>query len=154
MRARDYVLERVRSQKDQRAVEKKLAVAVALLAEKAGIEVEEVQILVDEPAVRQLVQRLLTAYEVSEAGDGEEALVAIRADQPDLVIADIQMPRMDGFALVDQLKEEFPDIPVLALSGYVGAEEIEAHNFVGLIEKPMQINDFQERVDDTLDKSG
>ena len=142
---------------------------MALLAEKAGIEVEEVQILVDgrvveeklrilivvdEPAVRQLVQRLLTAYEVSEAGDGEEALVAIRADQPDLVIADIQMPRMDGFALVDQLKEEFPDIPVLALSGYVGAEEIEAHNFVGLIEKPMQVNDFQERVDDTLDKSG
>ena len=169
VRARDYVLERVRSQKDQRAVEKKLAVAVALLAEKSGIEVEEAQILVDEcvveeklrilivddePAVRQLVQRLLTAYEVSEAGDGEKALVAIRADQPDLVIADIQMPRMDGFALVDQLKEEFPDIPVLALSGYVGAEEIEAHNFVGLIEKPMQINDFQERVDDTLDKSG
>lgn len=101
-----------------------------------------------------MVQRLLTAYEVSEAGDGEEALVAIRADQPDLVIADIQMPRMDGFALVDQLKEEFPDLPVLALSGYVGAEEIEAHNFVGLIEKPMQVNDFQERVDDTLDKSG
>ena len=69
MRARDYVLERVRSQKEQRAIEK---LAVALLAEKAGIEVEEAQILVDrrvveeklrilivvdEPAVRQLVQR-------------------------------------------------------------------------------------------------
>ena len=69
-------------------------------------------------------------------------------------IAYIQMPRMDGFALVDQLKEEFPDLPVLALSGYAGAEEIEAHNFVGLIEKPMQVNDFQQRVDDTLDKLG
>ncbi len=69
MRARDYILERVRSQKEQRAIEK---LAVALLAEKAGIEVEEAQILVDrrvveeklrilivvdEPAVRQLVQR-------------------------------------------------------------------------------------------------
>ena len=53
------------------------------------------------------------------------------------------MPRFDIFALVGQLKEEFPDLPVLALSGYAGAEEIEAHNFVGLIEKPMQINDFQ-----------
>lgn len=51
--------------------------AVALLAEKAGIEVEE-------------------------------ALAAIRADKPDLVIADIQMPRMDGFALVGQLLEDFP----------------------------------------------
>jgi YesN/AraC family two-component response regulator len=60
--------------------------AVALLAEKAGIEVEE-------------------------------ALAAIRADKPDLVIADIQMPRMDGFALVGQLKEEFPDLSVLALVG-------------------------------------
>ena len=69
MRARDYILERVRSQKEQRAIQK---LAVALLAEKAGIEVEEAQILVDrrvveeklrilivvdEPAVRQLVQR-------------------------------------------------------------------------------------------------
>ena len=69
MRARDHILERVRSQKEQRAIEK---LAVALLAEKAGIEVEEAQILVDrrvveeklrilivvdEPAVRQLVQR-------------------------------------------------------------------------------------------------
>ncbi len=69
MRARNYILERVRSQKEQRAIEK---LAVALLAEKAGIEVEEAQILVDrrvveeklrilivvdEPAVRQLVQR-------------------------------------------------------------------------------------------------
>ena len=69
MRARDYILERVRSQKEQRAIEK---LAMALLAEKAGIEVEEAQILVDrrvveeklrilivvdEPAVRQLVQR-------------------------------------------------------------------------------------------------
>jgi hypothetical protein len=69
VRARDYILERVRSQKEQRAIEK---LAVALLAEKAGIEVEEAQILVDrrvveeklrilivvdEPAVRQLVQR-------------------------------------------------------------------------------------------------
>ena len=69
MRAQNYILERVRSQKEQRAIEK---LAVALLAEKAGIEVEEAQILVDrrvveeklrilivvdEPAVRQLVQR-------------------------------------------------------------------------------------------------
>ena len=58
------------------------------------------------------------------------------------------------FALVGQLKEEFPDLPVLALSGYAGTEEIEAHNFVGLIEKPMQINDCQQMIDDTLGKPG
>jgi len=43
---------------------------------------------------------------------------------------------------------------VLALSGYAGTEEIEAHNFVGLIEKPMQINDCQQMIDDTLGKPG
>ncbi len=167
MRAHGSILDQVRSQKEQREAKKKLAVAVALLAEKAGIEVEEAQALVDgrvvdeklrilivddEQAVRQLVQRSLIAYEVSEAGDGEEALAAIRADEPDLVIADIQMPGMDGFALADRLKEEFPNLPVLALSGNVVAEEIEGHNFVGLIEKPMQINDFQQRIDGTLGK--
>ena len=167
VRARDYMLDRVRSQKEQRGLHKKLAAAVALLAEKGQMEVEEAQALVDgrvvdeklrilivddEPAMRQLVKNSLTTYEVNEAGDGEEALVAIRADKPDLVIADIQMPRMDGFALADQLKEEFPDLPVLALSGYVEAEEIEGHNFVGFIEKPMRVEDFQQMIEGTLNK--
>lgn len=169
VRARDYMLDRVRAEKEQRGLRKKPAVAVELLAEQAGMGIEKAQALIDgqvedeklrilivddEPAMRQLVKSSLVAYEISEAGDGEEALIAIRADKPDLVIADIQMPRMDGFALAERLKGEFPDLPVIALSGYVEADEIEGHNFVGFIEKPMRIEDFQHMIEGALNKEG
>jgi len=60
------------------------------------------------------------------------------------------MPRMDGFALAECLKEEFPQLPILALSGYVEADEIEGHNFSGFLEKPMRIEDFQQMIEGAL----
>ena len=166
VRVRDYVLERERSEKERRRLSKKLDVAVKLLAEKAGLTVEEAEafldesvedekrilIVDDEPAMRKLVKNSLAAYEVSEACNGEEALIAIREDQPNLVIADIHMPKMDGFALADQLKEEFPQLPILALSGSVDSEEIEGYNFVGFVEKPMHLEHFQELIEGALNQ--
>jgi CheY-like chemotaxis protein len=45
-------------------------------------------------------------YQLSEAADGGEALVKIRAEHPDLVITDFIMPAMDGFQLVQQIRSE------------------------------------------------
>ena len=63
------------------------------------------------------------------------------------------MPQMDGFALARRLKEKFSHLPVLALSGHVDADEIEGHNFVGFLEKPMRIGDFQAMIESTLSKA-
>jgi CheY-like chemotaxis protein len=165
VRARDYMLEQLRSVKDRRELRKKLTMAVELLADRAGLGVEEAQTLVDEGVVedklqvlvvddeedlRRLIKSSLTAYEVREAGDGDEALLSIREHEPDLVITDIKMPGMDGFTLADHLKKEFPDLPVLALSGFVEANAIDGHNSVGFIEKPMQLENFQQMIDTTL----
>jgi len=165
VRARDYMLEQLRSVKDRRELRKKLTMAVELLADRAGLGVEEAQTLVDEGVVedklqvlvvddeedlRRLIKSSLTAYEVREAGDGDEALLSIREHEPDLVITYIKMPGMDGFTLADHLKKEFPDLPVLALSGFVEANAIDGHNSVGFIEKPMQLENFQQMIDTTL----
>ncbi len=167
-RARTYMLDHMRSEKEQRVLSKKLDAAVALLEEVSGKGAEEIQTLInarvedeklrilivdDEPAMRELVKAALTAYEVAEAGNGEEALIEIRKARPDLVVADIQMPQMDGFALARHMKEEFPQLPVLALSGHVDADDIEGHNFVGFLEKPMRIDDFQAMIEGTLSKA-
>jgi len=161
-RARDYLLHRVQTEKELRVLRNMLDVAVRALAEKDGISAEQVRVQLeeragddrlsilvvdDEEAVRQFVRDVLADYAVSEAGDGEEALISIRAQRPDLVIADIKMPRMDGFALADQLRREFPDIPIVALSGYIDANEIEGHNFIGFLEKPMRLDEFRSLVE-------
>lgn len=50
--------------------------------------------------------------------NGLEAMEMIRLEQPDIVITDIKMPGMDGLKLTAQLKEEYPDIMVIILTGY------------------------------------
>jgi CheY-like chemotaxis protein/anti-sigma regulatory factor (Ser/Thr protein kinase) len=64
-------------------------------------------------------------YEVDAAGDGLAALSCLRAVRPDLVVTDMQMPRMDGLALVEAVKGEFPSVPIVLITAH-GSEEIAA----------------------------
>jgi two-component system, cell cycle sensor histidine kinase and response regulator CckA len=76
----------------------------------------------DEPQVRSLIKAFLAAarFDVIEAGDGVEAMEAIdgAGGSFDLLITDIQMPRMSGIVLARSLASAFPAIPVLLISGY------------------------------------
>jgi PAS domain S-box-containing protein len=79
----------------------------------------------DNAYTRQDVERLLSgSYEVQACGDGETALAAARENPPDLILADILMPRLDGFGLLRALRTEprTGDIPVILLSASAGAE--------------------------------
>ncbi len=165
VRARDFIMARVRAEKEQRRLNRKLSSAIALLVERTGIDINEAKALIDErtsdedirilivddePSLRNLIKTSLPAYDISEASDGEEALTSIRADPPDLVISDLRMPNMDGFALAENLEQEFPHLPVIALSGQVQDGDIEGCNFVGFLEKPMRFEVFEEMIEDTL----
>ena len=165
VRTRDYVAQRVLAMKELRGLRKRLDGAVDLLIEKAGLAAEEARALIDEratdeklrilivddePATGQLVKTSLADYEVDEASDGEEALAAIRADRPDLVISDIRMTGMDGIALASRLKEEFSDVPVVALSGDLETKDGQDHNFVGFLEKPIRIEQLQKMIEGAL----
>ena len=84
-------------------------------------------VLADDNAdMRDYVQRLLTqsGYEVEPAVDGRAALAAIRRQRPDLVLADVMMPGLDGFGLLRALRDD-PDLaglPVVLLSARAGEE--------------------------------
>jgi len=71
----------------------------------------------DEALIRDVVKEylILENFEVSEAEDGDEALVKLSKEDFDLVILDIMMPKKDGFQTVKELKK-MKDIPVLMLS--------------------------------------
>ena len=55
---------------------------------------------------------------IGEASDGEMALPLIRKHMPDVLITDIKMPFMDGLSLSEIVKEEFPRIKIIIISGY------------------------------------
>lgn len=76
----------------------------------------------DNPANRELIREILEAhgYEVVEALDGEEALRKVEGMKPDLVLLDIQMPKLDGYSVLYRLRENprTATLPVIALTAY------------------------------------
>jgi len=81
---------------------------------------KRVLVVEDSPTARDIERNLLEAegYQVDTAGDGVEALQKL-AEQPfDLIVTDIQMPRMDGFELLDRVRSDqrYRDIPVLIVT--------------------------------------
>lgn len=80
----------------------------------------------DSPIDRQLVGGLLqqdTDWTVTFAGDGAAALDSIRANAPDIVVTDLQMPEMTGLELVTAVRKGFAQVPVVLMTGK-GSEEI------------------------------
>jgi putative two-component system response regulator len=81
-----------------------------------------VLIVDDEASNRGLVRRVLEplGYLVSEAADGEEAVVAVAAQPPDLVLLDLMMPKLDGYAVLRSLKSDPRTrlIPVVMLTSH------------------------------------
>jgi signal transduction histidine kinase len=99
--------------------------AVRASAAKADGGRPHVLLADDNADVRQYVSRILgESWEVEAVPDGEAALQAARARRPDLVLSDVMMPKLDGFALVRALREDpaTADVPIILLSARAGED--------------------------------
>jgi two-component system OmpR family response regulator len=78
----------------------------------------KVLVIDDEPGVRELIGEALSISEITavQAADGLEALSHLRRERFDLLILDINMPKLDGLALLEKLRAEGMSVPVLRLS--------------------------------------
>jgi len=76
-------------------------------------------IIDDEPQIRSMLTLMLErdGYEVVEAPDGVEGIKVYRQNPADLIITDLIMPNKDGIGMIIDLKKEFPDVKVIAMSG-------------------------------------
>ncbi len=94
----------------------------------ADLAVERRHVLLadDNADLRGYIGRLLAehGYNVEMVADGEAALAALRARRPDILVTDVMMPGLDGFALLRTLREDpgLRDLPVVMLSARAGEE--------------------------------
>jgi CheY-like chemotaxis protein/anti-sigma regulatory factor (Ser/Thr protein kinase) len=91
-------------------------------------ELDQVTVLVvdDNPVDRRLTGSLVvknTACRVIHASDGFAALAAIESQKPNLVLADMLMPEMDGLELVEAVRDQYPLVPVIVMTAF-GSEDI------------------------------
>jgi len=84
-------------------------------------QVRSIAIIEDDPKATRLLRRILQTrgeYRIFEAHDGIEGLEMVRREQPDVILLDLMMPEMDGFAVLDALKadEKVSDVPVIVIT--------------------------------------
>ena len=109
----------------------------------------------DDMAVREFVSRALTnsGHQVTATDDGVRALEALATEDFDLLLSDIVMPEMDGIALALKVSRDWPDMPILLMTGYA-AERQRAHNLDALIHdviaKPFTLQQICEAADKVL----
>ena len=103
---------------------------------------DQVLIVDDEQSILRLVSDILTdeGFVARRAADAERALAEIGRDLPDMVLLDISMPRRDGLDLLEQLRSDWPGLPVVMMSGHgtveaaIRATRLGAYDF---LEKPL-----------------
>lgn len=115
----------------------------------------------DEPDIRDLVKFTLTyaGHEVVAVGNGAEAVEAARAEQPDMILMDVRMPRMTGYEACTAMKADpvTRDIPVVFLSAKGQDAEIQTGLAAGASEyllKPFAPMELSERVGELLIQFG
>jgi two-component system cell cycle response regulator len=119
-------------------------------------------IIEDNPANLELMTYLLRAYKYQpiSAADGEAGLALAQKELPDVVVCDLQLPKLDGFEVLRQLKSKARTrtIPVVAVTAYamVGdRERVMAAGFDGYIAKPIEPETFVSQIERFLKvKSG
>jgi DNA-binding response OmpR family regulator len=89
----------------------------------AEVAVKKILVVDDEPDVASLLTLMLKSqgYAVINAADGQEALEKARGENPDLILLDVMLPRMDGYKVARMLKfdENYSHIPIIMLTAKI-----------------------------------
>ena len=129
---------------------------------------EKILVVDDDPDILDALTMILeaTGYQVVTARDGVDGLASLKAEKPDLLILDLLMPKMDGFAVCKELQDarwsSYRDIPILILTSV--REEASRRRYeleTGLqldvddyLEKPISPDILLERLEKLLKKKG
>lgn len=116
---------------------------------------EKILVVEDDKISRRIIREILSrsGYEVFEAEDGAQGLEAFKANKPDLVLTDYQMPVMNGLRVLSEIRNLQPAVPVIILTGFgdialiIKSIQLGAFDF---LEKPINTPQLKEVVASAL----
>ncbi len=119
---------------------------------------ERILVVDDEFLIRWSLQQDLgkEGYDVLVAESGEEALRMVEADSPDLVLLDIHLPGLDGIKVLERIKTDDPEVPVIMITAYGLVESAVAAMRLGAfdyINKPFNLDDVKLSIRKALETS-
>jgi two-component system nitrogen regulation response regulator NtrX len=118
---------------------------------------DRILVIDDEQSIRNALQEILgfEAFKVFTAENGKQGLDSIKAEQPNVVMCDIKMPGMDGIEVLEKIVADYPELPVIMISGHGDIETaVEAlkKGAFDYLQKPLDLNRVLVTVRNALDK--
>jgi len=114
---------------------------------------KSVVVVEDEESVNQVLVDFLVdrGYQVARALDGRSAMKLIESGEFDGIILDLNLPEMDGRAVLAEMRQHFPDLPAIVLSGYVTERDTELLAKAGanaVFAKPAKLGEVADKLDE------
>ncbi|MGE4488067.1 MAG: response regulator [Kiritimatiellales bacterium] len=122
---------------------------------------KHILIVDDDPVTQVVFSQFLEkkGFSTSVTDSGFSALLKVNEKEPDLIIADILMPGMDGITLIRELRRTYPALPLIAVSGgQHGATtdfepQAEKNGADCFLRKPIHLNDLLQRIESLLQRA-
>ena len=114
-------------------------------AEPAGVRGKRILLVEDQAPIREFLRMMLEmeGHQVTEAGDGAEAMRSFAIGQFDLVITDLEMPVMMGNELAVGIKQLAPSVPILMITASARARREAGNPVDALLSKPFMVKDLR-----------
>jgi two-component system cell cycle response regulator len=112
---------------------------------------EAILIVDDDPTVNRVLEDLLSAlsFSTASATNGPEALDKIKESEFTFILVDMKMPDMDGFQLIDRVRETAPELSIIAMTGYTDEYryvDIINAGATDFIKKPIQLQELEAKI--------
>jgi DNA-binding NtrC family response regulator len=135
------------------------ALGIKGTAKDKPYRLKKILVVDDDDQLRDMLLEVLGSLDYFPIGvkDGEEALNQLKIQDFDLVVSDIRMPKMDGLALLKNVKEKAPDLPVVMITGFPSScpvQKVMQEGADGYLAKPFRIEKIDELMRDLLSGEG
>lgn len=119
----------------------------------------QIRILVadDDAGVREVVRAMLESvgFSVDLATNGREAVSMLESGEYDLIMTDLVMPEKEGIATIKEIRQSFPDVKVIAMSGAFGGDYLRIASYLGAhgtLAKPLKLETVVKTIQELLEK--
>lgn len=119
------------------------------------------QILVvdDEVSITDLIAEVLNiaGYNVTTSADGLDALNQVRRSKFDLILLDVNLPKVDGFAVLEKIRESAPTQPIIMISARIDKDDVTRGLRLGAddyVRKPFSVEELVLRIENLLKRDG
>ena len=90
-------------------------------------------------------------YTAEDASSAKEALAKLAESKFHLIISDIKMPEMDGLSLLSRIRENYPGLPVIFITGQPRLDLVRLANAEGILTKPFRISNLEDLIEQALE---